>query len=89
MSDLSVGETDVQWLMSVYALVEAIVIPLNAFFLGRFSTRKLFVASFALFGAGSVVVAAGPSFAWLIAGRAGLRRAASAHHREPAPSPRP
>lgn len=70
MSDLSVDETDVQWLMSVYALVEAVVIPLNAFFLGRFSTRKLFVASFALFGAGSVVVAAGPSFAWLIAGRA-------------------
>ena len=70
MSDLSVGETDVQWLMSVYALVEAVVIPLNAFFLGRFSTRKLFVASFALFGAGSVVVAAGPSFAWLVAGRA-------------------
>ena len=41
MGEMSVGETDVQWLMSVYALVEAVVIPLNAFFLGRFSTRKL------------------------------------------------
>ena len=53
MSDMSVGETDVQWLMSVYALVEAVVIPLNAFFLGRFSTRKLFAGSFILFAAGS------------------------------------
>ena len=69
MRDMNVGETDVQWLMSVYALVEAVVIPLNAFFLGRFSTRKLFVGSFALFAAGSAIVAAGPSFAWLIAGR--------------------
>lgn len=54
MGELNVGETDVQWLMPVYALVEAVVIPLNAFFLGRFSTRKLFVGVAVL----SVVVAA-------------------------------
>lgn len=70
MDDMSVSETDVQWLMSVYALVEAVVIPLNAFFLGRFSTRKLFAGSFALFAAGSAVCAAAPAFAWLVAGRA-------------------
>ena len=70
MNDMNVGETDVQWLMSVYALVEAVVIPLNAFFLGRFSTRKLFAGSFALFAAGSAVSALGPTFAWLVAGRA-------------------
>lgn len=69
MGDMSVGETDAQWLMSVYALVEAVVIPLNAFFLGRFSTRKLFVGSFVLFAVGSAVIAVGPSFVWLIAGR--------------------
>ncbi|MBQ9001145.1 MAG: MFS transporter, partial [Eggerthellaceae bacterium] len=69
MDDMGVGETDVQWLMSIYALVEAVVIPLNAFFLGRVSTRKLFVGSFALFAIGSVVSAAGPGFAWLVAGR--------------------
>ncbi|MBQ9004607.1 MAG: MFS transporter [Eggerthellaceae bacterium] len=70
MGDLQVGETDVQWLMSVYALVEAVVIPLNAFFLGRFTTRRLFAGSFLLFAAGSAVIAAGPSFTWLVAGRA-------------------
>ena len=70
MGELNVGETDVQWLMSVYALVEAVVIPLNAFFLGRFSTRRLFAGSFALFAVGSAVSALGPTFAWLVAGRA-------------------
>ena len=69
MVDMSVGETDVQWLMSVYALVEAVVIPMNAFLLGRFSTRKLFVGSFVMFAAGSGIIAAGPTFAWLITGR--------------------
>ena len=63
MGDMRVGETDVQWLMSVYALVEAVVIPLNAFFLGRFTTRRLFAGSFLLFAAGSAVIAAGPGFA--------------------------
>ncbi len=55
--------------MSVYALVEAVVIPMNAFLLGRFSTRSLFVGSFVMFAIGSGIIAAGPTFAWLIVGR--------------------
>ena len=69
MRDMGVDETTVQWLTSLYALVEAFVIPMNAFLLGRFSTRKLFVGAFALFALGSGVVAAGPTFAWLLVGR--------------------
>ena len=69
MNDMSVDETTVQWLMSVYALVEAVVIPMNAFLLGRFSTRALFAGSFVMFAIGSGVIAAGPTFAWLIVGR--------------------
>lgn len=69
MHDMSVDETTVQWLMSVYSLVEAVVIPMNAFLLGRFSTRKLFVGSFAMFAVGSCVIAVAPTFAWLIVGR--------------------
>ena len=37
MHEMSVNETTVQWLTSVYAMVEAVVIPLNAFLLGRFT----------------------------------------------------
>ena len=69
MREMGVGETTVQWLTSVYAMVEAVVIPLNAFLLGRFSVRKLFVGAFALFTAGSLMAAMAPSFPLLIVAR--------------------
>lgn len=40
MCDTGVDATTAQWLTSTYSLVEAVVIPLNAFFVGRFSTRR-------------------------------------------------
>lgn len=69
MADLGVAATTVQWLTSGYALVEAVVIPLNAYLLGRFSTRKLFVGGIALFSVASVVAAVAPNFPVLLLGR--------------------
>ncbi len=69
MEHLDVNATTVQWLTSGYSLVEAVIIPLNAFLLGRFPTRRLFVGGMALFAAGSGLCAAAPSFAWLFIGR--------------------
>lgn len=62
MQHLQVDATTVQWLTSAYALVEAVVIPLAAWFMGRFSTRVLFMGGMALFGAGSLVAALAPFF---------------------------
>ena len=69
MHEMNVSETTVQWLTSVYAMVEAIVIPLNAFLLGRFSVRKLFTGAFVLFTAGSLMAAIAPTFGLLIVAR--------------------
>lgn len=69
MRDLSVDATTVQWLTSGYSLVEAIIIPLSAFFIGRFSTRKLFIGGLLLFGVGSAVAAFSPNFGFLLLGR--------------------
>ena len=69
MADLNVNATTVQWLTSGYALVEAVIIPLNAYFIGRFSTRKLFIGGIALFAIGSAVAATAPVFPALLAGR--------------------
>ena len=69
MNEMSVDETTVQWLTSIYAMVEAVVIPLNAFLLGRFSVRKLFAGGFALFTLGSLAVAWAPTFGLLLLGR--------------------
>lgn len=69
MGDLGVSSTTVQWLTSGYALTEAVVIPLAAYLMGRFSTRRLFIGGLALFGCGSLVAALAPAFPLLLAGR--------------------
>ncbi len=69
MTHLNVNATTVQWLTSGYALVEAVIIPLNAYLIGRFSTRKLFIGGMALFAAGSALCAVSPSFLFLLLGR--------------------
>ena len=69
MREMSVSETTVQWLTSVYAMVEAVVIPMNAFLLGRFSVRKLFAGAFVLFAAASALAGVAPTFSLLIVAR--------------------
>lgn len=69
MSHLNVTATTVQWLTSGYSLVEAVIIPLNAYLLGRYPTRRLFVGGIALFAAGSALCACAPTFAFLFLGR--------------------
>ncbi len=69
MKDLNVSATTVQWLTSGYSLVEAVIIPLNAFLLGRFPTRRLFIGGMTLFMLGSALCALAPGFPWLFAGR--------------------
>ena len=63
MADLQVDATTVQWLTSGYSLVEAVIIPLSAFLIGRFSTRQLFLTGFGLFTAGSLLAALAPGSA--------------------------
>lgn len=69
MADLGVDATTVQWLTSAYSLVEAIVIPLSAYLIGRFPTRKLFIAGISLFAIGSLLAAFSPFFGVLLLGR--------------------
>lgn len=39
MYEFGIEATTAQWLTSAYSLVEAVVIPLSAYLMGRFSTR--------------------------------------------------
>ena len=68
MADLQADATTVQWLTSAYSLVEAIVIPLSAFLIGRFPTRKLFIAGVSVFALGSLMAAFSPFFGILLLG---------------------
>lgn len=69
MRETGVNSTTVQWLTSGYSLVEAVVIPLSAYLMGRFSTRRLFIGGIGLFAAGSLVAATAPSFWFILVGR--------------------
>lgn len=69
MRDLSIDAPTVQWVMSIYSLVEAVIIPLSAFLIGRFSTRQLFITGLIIFTAGSLLCAFSPDFIFLLLGR--------------------
>ncbi len=69
MNDMNVSATTVQWLSSGYSLTEAVVIPLAAFLMGRFNTRKLFLGGMTIFAIGSIVSAVAPVFGLLLVGR--------------------
>ena len=69
MASLEVDATTVQWLTSGYSLVEAVIIPLSAFLIGRFTTRQLFNTGFVIFAIGSLAAALAPNFWVLLVGR--------------------
>lgn len=69
MADTQVDATTVQWLTSAYSLVEAVVIPLSAYLIGRFPTKKLFIFGMSTFAIGSFLAAIAPVFAVLLLGR--------------------
>ncbi|MDO4177334.1 MAG: DHA2 family efflux MFS transporter permease subunit [Bacillota bacterium] len=69
MDEMGVGATTVQWLQSAYAMIIAILVPLSAFFLGKLSTRKLFILALVIFGIGSLLCALAPAFGVILAGR--------------------
>lgn len=69
MRDLNIDANAVQWLQSVFMLVNGIMIPITAFLIDKFSTRQLFFTAMGLFGLGTLVSALAPSFSILLIGR--------------------
>lgn len=69
MEDLQVDENTVQWLQSGFMLVNGIMIPITAFLIEKFSTRKLFITAMTLFSLGTLFAAIAPNFSFLFIGR--------------------
>ncbi|WP_168120050.1 DHA2 family efflux MFS transporter permease subunit [Paenibacillus sp. HB172176] len=69
MLDLNVSTNTIQWLANGYLLTNGILIPLSAFLVERFSTRKLFLSAVGLFAIGTIVCAVAPHFNILLTGR--------------------
>jgi EmrB/QacA subfamily drug resistance transporter len=69
MNDLGVSANTVQWLSTGYMLVNGVAIPITAFLIEKFGTRKLFIAAIFLFTIGSLVCSISLNFSMLMAGR--------------------
>ncbi|XKF67533.1 DHA2 family efflux MFS transporter permease subunit [Virgibacillus necropolis] len=69
MEDLNLTENTAQWVTTIFMLVNGIMIPITAFLVETFTTRKLFLTAMIIFAAGTLVCALSPNFAVLMIGR--------------------
>ncbi|CQR47253.1 Multidrug export protein EmrB [Paraliobacillus sp. PM-2] len=69
MTDLQLEPNTVQWLQSIFMLINGIMIPITAFLIEKFTTRRLFLSAMGLFGLGTLVCAVAPGFSYLMVGR--------------------
>ncbi len=69
MVEFDVPASTVQWLTTGYMLVNGILIPASAFFVQRFTNRKLFITAMILFSLGTFLAIIAPEFWVLILAR--------------------
>ncbi|MDC3412210.1 DHA2 family efflux MFS transporter permease subunit [Aquibacillus sp. 3ASR75-11] len=69
MVEFDVNATAVQWLSTGYMLINGILIPASAFFIQRFSDRKLFITAMSLFTVGTFLASIAPVFGVLLVAR--------------------
>ncbi len=69
MAEFDIAPSDVQWVTTGYMLINGILIPVSAFFIQRFTNRKVFLVAMSLFGIGTFVAMISPTFMILVLGR--------------------
>lgn len=69
INEFGVAATTAQWLLTGYMLVNGALIPLSAFLIERFGTRRLFLAAMLFFTIGSLICGIAPSFSVILIGR--------------------
>lgn len=69
MQAFQVPVTTIQWLVTAFMLVMAVVVPTTAFLISRFHTRKLYFFSLAVLIVGSLAAGFAPGFPVLLIGR--------------------
>lgn len=68
-ADFQIDDSTVQWLQSIFLLVNGIMIPITAFLIARFTTRGLFLFAMGSFAIGTLLCAIAPEFFTLLMGR--------------------
>ncbi len=69
INDLQITASTAQWLTSGYSLAMGIIMPLTAFLIRRFPTKRLYLTGLGLAAAGLVIDLVAPNFPILLFGR--------------------
>lgn len=69
MKEFDVSASVVQWITTGYMLVNGILIPASAFFIQKFTNRRLFLTAMILFSLGTLLAMLAPAFGVLVLGR--------------------
>jgi len=69
MVEFDVGPSSVQWLTTGFMLVNGILIPASAFFIQKFTNRRVFLVAMSLFTAGTALAVLAPGFGLLVVAR--------------------
>lgn len=69
MTEFDVSPSIVQWITTGYMLVNGILIPASAFFIQKFTNRRLFLTAMTLFSVGTLLAMLAPSFGILVLAR--------------------
>lgn len=69
MKEMHVDASTAQWLTTGFMLVNGIMIPITAYLIDRFTTRKLFFVSMGLFTLGTFIAAISNSFSMVLLAR--------------------
>ncbi|MCM3693940.1 DHA2 family efflux MFS transporter permease subunit [Neobacillus niacini] len=69
MVDLDIDTATVQWLTTVFMLVNGVLIPTTAFLFQKFSVRQLFLAAMSIFALGTIIAGSTDYFSILLIGR--------------------
>src|SRR5690625_4123803 len=69
MEEFNLTENSGQWVTTIFMLVNGIMIPITAFLMETFTTRRLFFVSMSTFIVGTIICALSLNFPMLMAGR--------------------
>ncbi|WP_143588904.1 MDR family MFS transporter [Terribacillus halophilus] len=69
MSDFDITADEGQWLTTAFMLTNGILIPITAFLIEKYSTRRLFLFAMTTFSIGTLVAAVAPAFSILLLAR--------------------
>ncbi len=68
-ANLGIEATTGQWLISIYSLAMGVSMPLSAFLVRRFRTKRLYLASIGIVGIGLLIALFSVNFVMLLVGR--------------------